>query len=157
MELIHYSTAHNMIKTIKHHVLIIICAGAASTAFSQINFSYQHVDSLKTALANAHDDSTRVLTMAHLSEGFRWSNPDSAMQYGERSLGLARHIGFRRGEASALISMSVVNRELGNLPEALDYAMKGLEIAQDKGFLQEEVSALIRVCLLYTSPSPRDS
>ncbi|MEO7446262.1 MAG: ATP-binding protein [Ferruginibacter sp.] len=120
-------------------------------AFSQINFSYQHVDSLQKSLAKEKHDSSRVLTLAHLSEAFRWSNSDSAKMYGQEALNLANTIRFPKGQASALTSLSVVNRELGNLPEALDYALKSLEIAQANKLPDEESLALMRMANVYSA------
>jgi two-component system, NtrC family, sensor kinase len=119
--------------------------------YAQINFSYQHVDSLKAALVNATHDTTRVLTMARLSEGYRWSNSDSAMQYGLDALALAQKTGFAKGEASAFISLSVVHRELGDLPKALDYAMKGLKISTENHLPEQETFALLRVANVYVA------
>ena len=123
----------------------------ASTGFAQINFNYLQTDSLRHELAKAESDTGRVLLLANLAEGYRWSKPDSAMYFGQNALKLAKQVDFQRGQAAALISISVVNRELGNLAKALDLAMQALTIAQSHQFAIEEVSALIRVANVYSS------
>jgi hypothetical protein len=122
----------------------------AASGYAQINFSYLQTDSLRNELAKAKQDTSLVLLMSDLAEGFRWSKSDSAMYYGQKALLLAQKINFKRGEASALISVSVVQRELGNLAKALDLATKALSIAQEH-FSDEEISALIRVANVYSA------
>ena len=135
----------------KKSLLLIYCLVIASIGFGQINFNYLQTDSLRHELSKAKNDTGRVLLMANLAEGYRWSNPDSAMYFGQSALQLAKQIDFQRGQAAALISISVVHRELGNLAKALDLAMQALAIAQRHKFAVEEVSALIRVANVYSS------
>ena len=76
--------------------------------------------------------------MANLAEGYRGSKPDSAMFYAQQALQLAKKIQFPRGEVRALLGISVVMRELGNLPKALDIAMKAHKIAEAHHYVYEE-------------------
>jgi len=132
-------------------VLVIHCLVMAVTGFAQINFNYLHTDSLRQELLKAKNDTGRVLLMANLAEGYRWSNPDSAIYFGQNALELANQVDFPRGQAAALISISVVQRELGNLAKALDLATQALTIAQHHQFAIEEVSSLIRVANVYSA------
>jgi hypothetical protein len=135
----------------KKFLLLVGFGLIGSTVFAQINFGYLQTDSLLRELSKAKHDTGRVLLMANISESYRWSNPDSAMYFGQKALDLARKINFPRGEASALISTSVVNRELGNLAKALDLATQALLITQQHHFHGEEISALIRIGNVYAS------
>lgn len=71
-------------------------------------------DSLKRQLLIAQPDTTLVLILAKLSEGYRGSKPDSAMFYGKRALTIARQIKFHKGEVNALLS-SVCKKTLHSL------------------------------------------
>jgi signal transduction histidine kinase len=109
------------------------------------------VDSLKQELKMARNDTSRVLVMANLAEGYRGSKPDSAMLYAQQALQLAKKIQFPRGEVLALLSISVVMRELGNLPKALDIAMKALKIAEAHQYRYEEAFSFVRIANVYNA------
>ena len=89
--------------------------------------------------------------MVSLAEAYRWSKPDSAMVYVQEALAISRQRKFRRGEAAALNSLSVLYRELGNLPLALDLALKGLQISKDNHLHIEETSSLLRIANVYSA------
>ena len=125
-------------------LLALICR----VGFAQ-NVSLLQTDSLKHELSIAKNDTNRVLIMANLVEAYRWSKPDSGILYGQQALSIAKRIKFLRGEATALICISVIQRELGNLPKALEIALKGLQIAQKNHFDQEEVLGYIRIGNIY--------
>ncbi|HSU29077.1 MAG TPA: ATP-binding protein [Chitinophagaceae bacterium] len=133
----------------KYGMLLMVQLLICSAGFSQLNFGLLQSDSLKHELSIAREDSSRSLIMANLAESYRWSMPDSAMMYGQQALNLARQINFPKGEANALISISVIQRELGNLPKALDYALKALAITHDHHYDISEISSLVRVANVY--------
>jgi two-component system NtrC family sensor kinase len=111
--------------------------------------SLKQADSLKYQLSIAKEDTTRVLILAQLDEAYRSAKPDSALLYGQQALSLARQIRFQRGEVHALLGISVVQRELGNLPYALDVAFKGLQIAQANHYVREKFNCLLRIANVY--------
>jgi tetratricopeptide (TPR) repeat protein len=119
-----------------------------SSALAQ-NVSLQQTDSLKHQLSIATKDTTQVLILSELCEAYRSSKPDSALLYGQQALIRARQINFSRGEVHALLSISVVQRELGNLPAALAMALKALKIAEDKHYNYEEINSLVRTANVY--------
>jgi len=119
-----------------------------SSALAQ-NVSLQQTDSLKHQLSIATKDTTQVLILSELCEAYRSSKPDSALLYGQQALIRARQINFSRGEVYALLGISVVQRELGNLPAALAMALKALKIAEDKHYNYEEINSLVRAANVY--------
>ncbi|CAN5921903.1 hypothetical protein BH24BAC1_BH24BAC1_33920 [soil metagenome] len=106
-------------------------------------------DSLKHLLSLSKQDTSRVLILAELTEAYRNVRPDSAMLYGQQALNLARESNFPTGEIEALLSISVVQRELGNLPYALNVALKALKITQEHQIEQKEAGCLVRVANVY--------
>ena len=135
----------------KPALLLIVNTLFVSMVFSQANFGYLQIDSLKHELSKAGSDTTRAALLSNLAEAYRWSKPDSALVYGQQALALSRHVKFKRGEASALLSLSVLQRELGNLPLALDLALKGLQISKDNHLHIQEINGLIRVANVYSA------
>src|SRR6476659_5775479 len=112
---------------------------------------FKHADSLKHQLAMVTQDTSRVLILGELAEAFRNTMSDSAMLYGQQSLSLARQIQFPRGEAKALLSMSVILREIGNFPRSLEAGLKALQISAENHFAAEEQLSLIRIANVYSS------
>jgi signal transduction histidine kinase len=109
----------------------------------------KHADSLRRELTTATKDTSRVLLMVGIAEAYLNINPDSAIHYGQKALVLSQKIGYPKGEALALLSLSVVLRELGNLPKALSLALKALKIAEEEHLLFEEINSLVRIANVY--------
>jgi len=103
----------------------------------------------KDELSKARQDTSRAILMAELAEAYRSAFPDSALFYGQRAFSLARQIKFPKGEIVGLLSISVVQRELGNLSLALDDALKAVQIARTNNVLREIPISLIRVGNVY--------
>lgn len=112
---------------------------------------FRHTDSLKRQLAIVTQDTSRVLILAELAEAFRNTMSDSAIRYGRQSLSLAKQIQFPKGEAKALLSMSVILREMGNFPKSLEAGLKALQISEENHFVAEEQLSLIRIANVYFS------
>jgi signal transduction histidine kinase len=127
-------------------LIVLISLKANSQSMTML-----HVDSLKQALKMVRNDTSSVLIMANLAEGYRGSKPDSAMLYAQQALQLAKKIQFPRGEVLSLLSISVVMRELGNLPQALDIAMKALNIAETHHYKYGEAFSLVRIANVYNA------
>ena len=54
-----------------------------------------------------------------------------AIEYYEQALAIAREIGDRRGEATALWNMSLSLDQLGNKAQAIEYARDALKILEE--------------------------
>ncbi|MEP6595644.1 MAG: ATP-binding protein [Ginsengibacter sp.] len=109
----------------------------------------KHADSLRHQLSIATQDTSRVLLMVGIAEAYLNTSPDSALLYGQKASILSQEINFPKGEADALLSISVVLRELGNLPKALSSALKALKIAEDNHLIFEEENSLVRIANVY--------
>jgi two-component system, NtrC family, sensor kinase len=133
-----------MKSNLKYFLAGLFCTLLVATAHSQ-SMGLLQTDSLKQALSAAKDDTTRVLVMANLGEGYRGSKPDSALIYAQQAFQLAQQIKFSRGEVLSLLAISVVYRELGNLPKALDFALKANKIAEEKNHAREQAFSLVRI------------
>lgn len=97
----------------------------------------RQTDSLRGLLVVEKHDTGRV-QMTRISEAYRGAKPDSAMLYGQHALILARRTNFVKGEVNALLALSVLHREMGNLPTALDLALKSLRIAESNHLAYEQ-------------------
>ena len=112
--------------------------------------SSKQTDSLKHELSITTQDTSRVMILAKLGESYRGTIPDSALLSAQQSLSLAKQIKFPKGEANALLSISVIQRDLGNYSKALETGLKALQIAEDNQYAYEENLALIRIANVYS-------
>ncbi|GAB4025516.1 tetratricopeptide repeat-containing sensor histidine kinase [Spirosoma gilvum] len=119
---------------------------AVTTAQSSRTVS---VDSLKRLLALPKQDTSRVLVLLRLGAELLYTNPDSAMNYGQQALSLARQLKFYRGESRASMGVGYLFRETGNLPKALEVNLKALRIAQDHQFQLEIAMCTQRIGGIY--------
>ena len=89
------------------------------------------IDSLRHELEAAAADTTRVLLLSQLAAELTHIDPLATIDYCRQALQLAQKIGFRRGEALALIRLGSGFREAGNYPAALQFGLKGLHLAEE--------------------------
>ncbi len=133
----------------KIFLALVFLALTVSSVLAQKLPGLQQINSLKHQFTIVTQDTSRVLILAKLAEAYRYTAPDSALLYGQRSLSLARQIKFPKGEVNALLSISFVLRELGDFPKALETGLKALKIAEDNHYLYEEERSLIRIATVY--------
>lgn len=93
---------------------------------SQVNT----IDSLQQILTREPPDTTRILTLAELSQLNVYSRPDSAFAFAQEGLNLAISTSFLRGEVICLNKLSNVFRVKGNLPRSLDINLQALKKAE---------------------------
>ena len=91
------------------------------------------IDSLRRQLDARPADTTRVLLLSQLAAELTHLDPLATIAYCRQALQLAQKIGFRRGEALALIRLGSGFREAGNYPAALQFGLKGLHLAEETG------------------------
>ncbi|GAB3733409.1 hypothetical protein GCM10027594_15120 [Hymenobacter agri] len=91
------------------------------------------IDSLRRALSATPADTTRVLLLSQLAAELTHVDPLATIAHCRQALQLAQQIGFRRGEALALIRLGSGFREVGNYPAAQQFGLKGLHVAEETG------------------------
>ncbi|HEY2580834.1 MAG TPA: tetratricopeptide repeat protein [Mucilaginibacter sp.] len=87
-------------------------------------------DSLKKLLNEAMPDTTRVVLLRNLGNGYSTSKPDSAMVYYQEGLELSRRINFMKGQKLCLNNLGNMFVEKGNYPKALNFYFESLKIAE---------------------------
>ncbi len=88
------------------------------------------LDSIKHNWSIATHDTTRVLLLSEFSNYYKLKRPDSTLYYAHRALKLARDINFPRGEAGALLYISMAYTHLGNDSKALHVALLAKNISE---------------------------
>ena len=88
------------------------------------------IESLKKSLETATADTSKANALLALSDAYRFSNPDSALLYGQQALLIAEKI---KSDSKIFWSIVAVNSALyvlGNYALELDYAYKALPYAK---------------------------
>jgi two-component system, NtrC family, sensor kinase len=109
----------------------------------------KNIDSLKTVLTTANEDSNKVKILNSLSFALAWSIPDSGIVYAEESIALARKINYEPGESFAYTFMGFCLTTIGNYPLALDYFYKSLEYHENINSRQGQMHAYAGLSTAY--------
>ncbi|MBE0641457.1 MAG: tetratricopeptide repeat protein [Bacteroidales bacterium] len=90
------------------------------------------IDSLRQRLSSVQD-TQYVLTLSDLCWEFRLVDQDSALNYGQQALSLARRLKYAKGEAQALNDLGIIHIDRSEYSAALDHFTRALQIRQGLG------------------------
>lgn len=113
-------------------------------AFSQNN----NIDSLKNVLPG-QKGSAAIKTLLELCWQYRFSNADSARQYGMKALELARNAKDENLEVEALHNIGVTYEAQGEYTDALSYERKALELRRKLGNEQKTANTLNNIGIIH--------
>jgi serine phosphatase RsbU (regulator of sigma subunit) len=92
------------------------------------------IDSLKGRLAASGSDTARTNTLNLLSEKlWRIGIFDSATQYADQALTLAKLLGYDKGKADALANLGVIQWNRGNYAAAMSMHLESLQLRESIG------------------------
>lgn len=114
-------------------------------SYAQIN----KIDSLKSLLKSAKQDSNSVTHLWQLSNEYKTSRPDTSLLLAEEALQLAKHINFEEGESKALSLLAASQYYLGNYPKALENYLLKLKIEEKRKIPKDYSVALNNIGLMY--------
>ncbi|HET6539675.1 MAG TPA: ATP-binding protein [Chryseolinea sp.] len=100
---------------------------------------------LKKDLSKAVSDSVRIHFFIELSNGYRFSNIDSALTYVEKAIELSRRVAQPVLEGEAISQRGYIFLEAGDIPKALQDQFLALNIAKNNGALSLEALTLNRI------------
>src|SRR5262245_60036631 len=109
------------------NILLLIqflCIGAAA------QLPPDSIAIIKHRLSNTQADSSRFITLMDLSQGYRFSNIDSALYYTNEALVLSRTMHNVANEANALSQLGYILLETGDLPASLQFQMEALHLLE---------------------------
>jgi len=100
--------------------------------FSNGNAQVQTViDSLRTELSAAEEDSLRSAILLHLGNEYRYYHPDSAMMFFEQGLDIAEQLGSVSLQGNSRRYMGMVKESEGLYDEALEDYFKALALFEE--------------------------
>jgi two-component system, NtrC family, sensor kinase len=100
-------------------------------AFVQAQQQHKQLDSLRTALSNAANDTIRMDVYDQLVYYFAEVNADTSLLYAEKELQTARQLNLKIYELNALIYQGYAFISLSNYPKALESFLKAQKIGED--------------------------
>lgn len=106
------------------------------------------IDSLKQVLIQAKD-TTKARTLFRLSVAYQQAAPDTAMQYAQQLLQLAKILGDDKGKGDGLITRGRLKREQGDYPSALEDITASLKIYQTISDSVQIANALNDISIVY--------
>ena len=166
---------------------------------SLCSVAQSELDSMLQLLAQANQDTNRVLILDELGWMLKMENPDKARNYLNDAISLSEQLDYKRGLSKAWNDLGVVETIHNNIEAAIEANNKALKFRQELGDkkgiasvynnlgniydeqgqyieaisnyqkskqMREELGDTARIarlhynigiCLLYTSPSPRDA
>ena len=86
---------------------------------------------LKKQVSESASDSARIQLFLELSNGYRFSNIDSALTYAERGIELSRRIAQPLLEGHAISQRGYIFLEAGEIPKAMQDQFSALAIARN--------------------------
>ena len=112
-QLIKYFEQMKQLLLLCYSIVIFSCQAAYS---QKIN-----IDSVKTELANAKEDTNKVILYRILAGTLRLSNPTEGLRYGKEGVALGKKLGFDKGTAGCYLNLSACYNNLGKLDSGLNY------------------------------------
>jgi len=113
-----------MVKRIVYTILFFAVAGLATA-------QQYSIDSLKKVITITDNDTLKLAILRNIARAYSEINPDSALNYTEKSLNIARSLNLKLEEANALREMGYALMNMGNYPRSLQTVLSALAIAED--------------------------
>lgn len=109
----------------------------------------RYIDSLKTAIVAAGDDSNKVMLLDRLSFQYSEINPDTGIYYANAALQLAGKIGWKRGIALANADLGFNYKTQSNYAAALEHELYALNIYEALQLKNSVAAMLTNIASLY--------
>jgi tetratricopeptide (TPR) repeat protein len=133
----------------KKYFLFLIMISAAFRSHAQLR-GQALIDSMITQLANAKEDTNKVMLLNDIGLNYYSINPDEGIKFGKQGLALAEKLKWQRGMAYAY---KVIAGNYGygksEYPLALDYSLKSLEEFKEMGDRMGEAKILGDIGVIY--------
>ncbi len=117
----------------KKMVLVVVILFASCTVYGQTSKSAIAIqlDSMKTELNMARNDSLRADLLSQLTMNYARINPDSAIHYGVKAIELAKKIDNKIIAINVLGFIGDVYHSKGNLPKGLEVCLEAIALSEE--------------------------
>ena len=90
-----------------------------------------YIDSFRRQANLTNNDTIQLVLFRNISRSYSELNPDSAFVYAEKALKIARRLGLKLDEASALREMGYALLNRANYPRSLQTSLSAIAILED--------------------------
>jgi len=115
------------------------------------------VDSLEKALSKSKEDTNKVILLNSLCSELARTNPEKAIQYGNKALSLSEKLRFDKGTGLALNRLAIVDYYQGNLAQGLERLLKAIKIFEKTKNKKGMASAESMIGTIYGSKTDFDN
>ena len=100
------------------------------------------IDSLKNELANTRLENQQVSILINLCTLYWGINLDSSLKYAQKALSLAQQTGDLESEATVLLYIGGVYKNIGDYPKSFEFLLRGLEFARKHKYSIQTINSL---------------
>ncbi len=129
--------------------LVFLCF-MVKMALSQPNISPLLADSLKQELANAKEDTSKVLILEKLTRCYTAIDLNIALKYGRQGKALAERIGYMQGKLLCMISLGFIMARTNDHAEGLQLLMEARRLCEKQDKHEELAVILSNISNIYT-------
>jgi signal transduction histidine kinase len=133
----------------KKGICLIIFGLMTILAWAQPDIAISQANSLKKALAQAPNDSSRVLILAQLSRCYTATNLRIAEAYSQKGFTLAAKIGYGDGKLLCALSLGFIKVRTYDHAKALQLLFEAKEYAESHGKFAEQAKAISYISSIY--------
>jgi len=120
-------------------VFVFLSAGLKATSVT---------DSLERLLPAAKD-TAKVKLLSDLCWEYRFISADTALQYGNKALEMAKHINYPKGIAQAYNDMGIIYIDKSFYSKAIEYFQKAMDIRQKLNDIEGMASLYNKIGIVY--------
>lgn len=120
-----------------------------SLIYGQSLAQQSKIDSLKTILKTANDDTNKVVVLNKLGWLFFSSPNDTAAYYANQAITLANHLKFKSGLSQGYYILGTANQYKSKYNEAIKYFLRSLKIDEQRNDRQGIASTLNNIAIIY--------
>ncbi len=143
-------------KTLLYKVYLLIIFIVCSL-FAKAQSDSLQIDSLKKVLLTQKEDTNKVNTLNELSyELMRGNDVNTAIQNADKALSIANKIGYKKGQANALIYLSEIEGFKSNYDQGLKYANAALQLSKEINSKSEAANCFYCIANIYMNMDKRN-
>jgi serine phosphatase RsbU (regulator of sigma subunit) len=118
--------------------------------FSEISIAQNpQIDSLKTFIATAKDDTNKVKAVLDLAYAFRLIDPDAGIKYALQGQELAEELNWKYGIGKSYNTLGTTYKAQSEYAKALEHYQKALSLFEELGKKKEIATALMNIGTVY--------
>lgn len=128
---------------------ITVFTALHSLVYGQSIVQQNKIDSLKTLLKSAIDDTNKVVVLNKLAWFFHSSPNDTASYYANQAIALANQLKFKSGLSKGYYILGTANQYKSKYDEAIKYFLQSLKIDEQRNDRQSIASTLNNIAIIY--------